>query len=84
MRSILILTSTYPRWQGDTEPAFAHFLRQQLTGKYRVIVLAPHHPGSLGKETVGGVPIYRFRYFFPFAENLAYDGGIIANLKTTF
>ena len=81
MRSILVLTSTYPRWQGDTEPAFVHFLCRRLTGKYRVIVLAPHYPGSLGKETVEGVLVYRFRYFFPFAENLAYNGGIIANLK---
>lgn len=81
MRSILVLTSTYPRWRGDTEPAFVHFLCRRLTGKYRVIVLAPHYPGSLGKETVEGVLVYRFRYFFPFAENLAYNGGIIANLK---
>ena len=81
MRSILVLTSTYPRWQGDTEPAFVHFLCRRLTNKYRVIVLAPHYPGARGKETVEGVLVYRFRYFFPFAESLAYDGGIIANLK---
>jgi len=81
MRSILVLTSTYPRWQGDTEPAFVHFLCRQLTEKYRVIVLAPHYPGSLREETVDSVQVYRFRYFFPFAEHLAYDGGIIENLK---
>lgn len=81
MQSILVLTSTYPRWQEDTEPAFVHFLCRQLTGKYRVIVLAPHYPGSLRKETVAGVLVYRFRYFFPYAEKLAYNGGIIANLK---
>jgi glycosyltransferase involved in cell wall biosynthesis len=28
-----------------------------------------------------GIEIHRFRYFFPFAEHLAYDGGIIPNLK---
>ena len=81
MQSILVLTSTYPRWQGDTEPAFVHFLCRQLSGKYRIIVLAPHYPGSLRKETVDGIQVYRFSYFFPFAEYLAYDGGIIANLK---
>ena len=81
MRSILVLTSTYPRWQGDTEPAFVHFLCRQLRSRYRVIVLAPHYPGSARKETVEGILVYRFRYFFPFAEYLAYDGGIIANLK---
>jgi glycosyltransferase involved in cell wall biosynthesis len=81
MRSILVLTSTYPRWAGDTEPAFVHFLCKQLTSKYQVIVLAPHYPGALTKETLEGVLIYRFRYFFMFAENLAYSGGIITNLR---
>jgi glycosyltransferase involved in cell wall biosynthesis len=81
MHSILVLTSTYPRWQGDTEPAFVHFLCRQLTEKYKVIVLAPHYPGSLSKETIDGVLVYRFRYFLPFAERLAYDGGVIENLK---
>lgn len=81
MQSILVLTSTYPRWQGDTEPAFVHFLCRQLTDKYKVIVLAPHYPGSLRKETMDGVLVYRFRYFFAFSEKLAYDGGIIENLK---
>ena len=81
MRSVLVLTSTYPRWQGDTEPAFVHFLCRQLASRYRVIVLAPHYPGSLREETVDGIRVYRFRYFFPFAENLAYNGGIIENLK---
>jgi len=81
MRSILVLTSTYPRWREDTEPAFVHFLCQQLTSRYRVIVLAPHFPGSTRDENQEEVQIYRFRYFFPFAEKLAYDGGIIENLK---
>jgi len=81
MQSILVLTSTYPRWRGDTEPAFVHFLCRRLTDKYKVIVLAPHYPGSLRKETIDGVLVYRFRYFLGFAERLAYDGGIIANLK---
>ncbi len=44
-------------------------------------MLAPHYPGSLRKETMDGVLVYRFRYFFPFSEKLAYDGGIIENLK---
>ena len=81
MQSILVLTSTYPRWQGDTEPAFVHFLCKELAREYRVIVLAPHYPGASQHEEIDGVLVYRFRYFFPFAEHLAYDGGIISNLK---
>ena len=83
MQSILVLTSTYPRWQGDTEPAFVHFLSRQLSANYKVIVLAPHYPGSRHKETIDGVLVYRFRYSPGFAERLAYDGGIIANLKNS-
>jgi glycosyltransferase involved in cell wall biosynthesis len=46
-----------------------------------VIVLAPHYPGASRREEMNGVVVYRFRYFFPFAEHLAYDGGILTNLK---
>ncbi len=81
MQSILILSSTYPRWRKDTEPAFVHFLNMQLAKHYRVIVLAPHYPGARSREVMDGIVIHRFRYFFPFGEHLAYDGGIIPNLK---
>lgn len=81
MRSILVLTSTYPRWAQDTEPAFVHFLCRQLSRTCRVIVLAPHYPGARRHEEMDGVHVCRFRYFIPMAERLAYDGGIITNLK---
>jgi len=81
MQSILILTSTYPRWQGDTEPAFVHSLGKELAHTYRVVVVAPHYPGASRRELLEGITVYRFRYFFPFAEYLAYDGGVLTNLK---
>lgn len=82
MQSVLVLTSTYPRWENDTEPAFVHFLNRQLAENYRVIVLAPHYPGARRQETMDGILVHRFRYFFPFGEHLAYAGGIISNLKS--
>lgn len=81
MQSILVLTSTYPRWEKDTEPAFVHDLCRQLATQYRVVVLAPHHPGTRTVEQLDGIEVRRFRYCFPFAERLAYNGGIITNLK---
>lgn len=81
MQTILILTSTYPRWPDDVEPAFVHYLNTQLAGHYRVIVLAPHYPGARRREIMDGIEVYRFRYCFPFAEHLAYDGGIVTSLK---
>ena len=81
MKSILVLASTYPRWKGDTEPLFVHYLCEQLTSEYRVIVLAPHYPGAEHFEDMDGVLVHRYRYFLPSGERLAYNGGIIQNLK---
>lgn len=81
MKSILVLASTYPRWKNDSEPLFVHYLCEQLTREYRVIALAPHYPGASCQEDMDGVLVHRFRYFLPSGERLAYDGGIIQNLK---
>jgi len=81
MQSILVLASTYPRWKNDTEPRFVHDLCKQLSSEYRVIALVPHYPGARRKEDMDGVLVQRFRYFLPAGERLAYDGGIIQNLK---
>jgi len=81
MKSILVLASTYPRWKNDTEPRFVHDLCKQLTSEYRVIALVPHYPGASRKQDMDGVLVHRFRYFLPVGERLAYDGGIIQNLK---
>ena len=81
MKSILVLASTYPRWMNDTEPRFVHDLCKQLTSEYRVIALVPHYPGASRKQDMDGVLVHRFRYFLPVGERLAYDGGIIQNLK---
>jgi glycosyltransferase involved in cell wall biosynthesis len=81
MHSILVLTSTYPRWKDDVEPAFVSQLCREIARAYRPIVLAPHYPGARRHEFLDGIEVYRFRYFLPSAEHLAYDGGIMNNLK---
>ena len=81
MKSILVLASTYPRWKKDTEPRFVHDLCKQLGREYRVIALVPHYPGASLEQDMDGVLVHRFRYFLPAGERLAYDGGIIQNLK---
>ena len=81
MHTLLVLTSTYPRWKGDVEPAFVHLLCKQLSTNFRIIVLAPHYPGAARREELDGILVYRFRYFPSLAEKLAYNGGINANLK---
>lgn len=81
MRSILIVTSTYPRWTGDTEPPFVQNLAYELSKEFRVTVLAPHCQGAKRLEVEGGVTVKRFRYCFAPFELLTYQGGILENLN---
>jgi glycosyltransferase involved in cell wall biosynthesis len=78
---ILVLTSTFPRWPDDTEPAFVYQLCGRLRDKYDVTVLAPHAPGAKRYEQMDGIAVYRFRYAPSALEYLAYEGGIPAKLK---
>lgn len=80
-KRILVLTSTFPRWQGDDEPPFVFELCRRLDDKFDILVLAPHADDAKRFERIGGIEIMRFRYFFPRWEKLAYQGGILANLK---
>jgi glycosyltransferase involved in cell wall biosynthesis len=78
---LLVLTSTFPRWPGDTEPAFVHQLCRRLLGSFDILVLAPHAPGARLEEVLDGVPVRRFRYAPEEWETLAYGGGIPAKLR---
>lgn len=78
---ILVLTSTYPRWDGDTEPKFVDNLCRYLARDNEVHVVAPHAPNTKTNEHVAGVAIFRFRYCLENLQTLAYGGGILPNLK---
>lgn len=80
-KTLLVLTSTYPRWPGDPEPGFVHELSKRLTAQFRVIVLAPHAPDAAAREVIEGVEVVRYRYAPGRWETLVNDGGIITNLK---
>lgn len=77
---LLVLTTTFPRWENDVEPPFVYELCRRLR-HYEVHVIAPHAPGAASEETINGVVVHRFRYAPERLETLAYDGGIAANLK---
>ena len=79
--AVLELTSTFPRWKRDVEPPFVHELARRLNDSFDVHVLAPHAPGSKRHEILDGVHVHRFRYAPITLERLAYQGGILANLK---
>jgi glycosyltransferase involved in cell wall biosynthesis len=78
---LLVLTSTYPRWSDDPEPGFVHQLSKRLVAAFDVTVLSPHAPGALRQEVIDGVEVHRFRYAPVWLQRLAYEGGIVANLK---
>ncbi|MFC1630833.1 glycosyltransferase [Pseudomonadota bacterium] len=79
-KKILVLSSTFPRWENDHEPPFVYELSKRLTEKYDVHVLAPHTKGSKTFEILQNMPVHRFKYASERFETLAYNGGISTNL----
>jgi len=80
-KRLLILTSTFPRWENDEDPPFVFELCNRLKTDYSTHVLAPHFPGAKIEANFAGIHVKRFRYFFNSLEKLAYHGGILAKLK---
>ena len=79
--TLLVLASTYPRWNGDHEPGFVHELARRLTDKFQVVALVPHAPGAMARELLDGVEVIRYRYAPARFETLVNDGGIVTNLR---
>ncbi len=79
---ILVVTSTFPRWAGDTDPTFVYELSTRLVdANTEVHVLAPHTRNACSIELLDGLTVHRFRYFFERWENLAYTTGILDKLR---
>lgn len=78
---ILVLTSTFPRWRGDTDPRFVLDLCRHLSESAEITVLAPHTAGAETEEVIEGVRVSRFRYFVVPWQSVAYQGGIVARLR---
>ena len=90
-KKVLVLTSTFPRWINDSEPAFVEYLSLQLAKRHQVHILAPHTKGAMEHEVwpeqqkdnnknLPTIEVFRFRYFPESGQTLAYNGGIMANL----
>lgn len=80
-RKVLVITSTFPRKSGDEQPRFVLDLCKSLPGEFEQRVLAPSAPGLQVDDSMEGIPVRRFRYFFNRGETLAHGSGILANLK---
>lgn len=81
-KKLLITASTFPRWEGDTEPRFILDYAQAMTKDYDVTVLAPAAPEAKEYEKLGNVNVIRFHYF-PIHkwETLCYPGAIVPRIK---
>ena len=78
---LLVLTTTFPRWQNDADPPFVYNLSRRLTRKFDVTVHTPHYPGAKTREFLDGMHIHRFRYNFAPLEKLAGSTGILPTLR---
>lgn len=77
---ILVTTSTFPRWPGDTDPPFIYHLCKGFHS-FEVHVLAPHYTGCPVEENYDGIFVHRYRYAPESWEVLAYDGGLLRRIK---
>lgn len=72
-RSVTMLTTVYPRFEGDATGSFVAGAARALAGSgWDVTAVAPHAPGLPTAEVSGGVRVERFRYLPGRAERLAY------------
>jgi len=78
---LLVTASTFPRWEGDSEPRFVFDLSTRLADDFEVLVLAPHYSGAARYEKCGELQVYRYQYAPTKLETLVYNGGITANLR---
>lgn len=81
-KKLLVTASTFPRWEGDTEPRFVLDLSKALCEYFDVTVLAPSCPGAKEEEILEGVKVIRYHYF-PIHkwETLCYPGAIVPRIK---
>ncbi len=81
-KKLLVTASTFPRWEGDTEPRFVLDLAAHMTDQFQVTVLVPAAPGAKDREILEGVEVTRYHYF-PIHkwETLCYPGAIVPRIK---
>jgi phosphatidyl-myo-inositol dimannoside synthase len=80
---VLFVTSSFPRWGGDSTTPFVLQLAMDLQALgWRICVLAPHAEGAKSHEYLDGVEVRRFRYWWPArGQTVCYSGGALVNLR---
>jgi glycosyltransferase involved in cell wall biosynthesis len=83
-KKILVLASTFPRWKNDTVPEFVYDFSKNLSKEVNITVLSPHDKNAKFHEELDGIQVWRFPYFIPSMQLLAYRGGMINAFKENF
>jgi glycosyltransferase involved in cell wall biosynthesis len=80
---VAVLTSSFPRYQGDLFGSFVLGLSRALVrSSVEVEVVCPHGEKTPGRDELGGMLVQRFSYMFPRRlQTLCYGAGIPANIK---
>jgi glycosyltransferase involved in cell wall biosynthesis len=60
--TVLVTTSTLPRWHGDPEARFVLDLARHLQSRYDIRIIAPAYPRAALDEELEGVRVVRYRY----------------------
>lgn len=79
--NVLWLTSSYPRYKGDTASIFLKYLAESLSDQnIKIRIITPDHISI--KDDQKKVRLIPFKYFIPRSkQKLAYGSGILPNLK---
>ena len=82
---VCILTTSFPRFKGDSAGTFIYSLVSLLSQKgIDFEVIAPHESGTHFFERWGNIHINRFPYFFPLKyQRLCYGDGLLNNLRNS-
>ncbi len=80
-KKLLVTASTFPRWEGDTEPRFVLDLAAHMTDQFQAAVSVPAASGAEDREILEGVEVIRYHYF-PIHkwETLCYPGAIVPKI----
>jgi len=82
---VCMVTTSFPRWEGDFSGNFIQSLSRTLAGLgVEISVVAPGHREAARFEEHGSMTIRRFHYAVPARlQVLAYEGGIPHKLRTS-
>jgi glycosyltransferase involved in cell wall biosynthesis len=77
---ILVLTTSYPKYKGDTNGIFVHELNKRINKSFQLIVLAPWEKGLNEEEVMDDIIVIRHKQFI-WNINFAYGSDIMEKLK---